>query len=306
METVSRRRLVIGLVGTLLATGVLGVVLWQHWDEVSDSIALVSIPALLVLIGLQVVAYVLRTQVFGMCVRDAGAHTPSGALHGASAATFLANTVVPMYVGGWVRVAMLKRLAGKAGPTVGQMVTADGISLFVEAVITVVLIVICSSQLDIAWWWPVGLAAICVGIGAGLWHARRRLADRPWVQALRIFESPWRLALVTAMLAAVLLVQPIRFLVVLDAVGLDVSFFEALLAFILTSAGAILPVGPGPASVGGAAAVLGHEGLAQAAAAGVVLAGAAALAAAGYTVVALGVLGWQRRRAGPAAPAAAG
>jgi len=88
--------------------------------------------------------------------------------------------------------------------------------------------------------------------------------------------------------------------VVLNAVGLDVSPVEALLAFVLTSAGAVLPIGPGAASVGGTAAVLGREGLAEAAASGVVLAVSAVLGAGAYMVVAFAVLAW-RRRHGPIA-----
>lgn len=295
--------MVVTLAATVAAIVGLAVVLWHHWDEVGRAIETVSLVSFLAITALQVVAYLMRTQAFGMCVRAAGAHTPTGALHGASASTFLANTVVPMYVGGLVRVAMLRRLAGKEGPTVGQMVTADGVSLFLEAVITVALIVVACTQLDVAWWWPVALGAVCVAAGWGVWQARRRLAHREWVKALNVFDDRMKLVVLTVLLAAVIGVQPIRFYVVLHAVGVDVSMLEAVLAFVITSAGAILPVGPGPASVGGVAAVLGHEGLAEAAASGVVLAASAVLAAAVYTGVALGVLAWQRRRGRVAAEA---
>jgi len=289
---------VIALAGTVVTTGVLIAVLAANWDKVGRAVGLVSVATFAGLTALQILAYVLRTQVFSTCVQAAGARTSPGPLHGASAATFLANALVPTYIGVWVRVAMLRRLAPEQGPTIGQMVTADGISLFLEAIITVVLLLLASTQLHIAWWWIALLVGICGLAGFGVWQARRRLAHRQWVRALAIFDSRWKVVGLTGILVLVLAIQPVRFYMVLHAVGLDVSAVQALLAFILTSTGAILPIGPGAASVGGTAAVLGHQGLAEAAASGVVLATSAVVAGVIYLLVALAALGRQRRRAG--------
>ena len=287
----------IALAGTVVTTGVLIAVLAANWDKVGRAVGLVSVTTFAGLTALQIVAYVLRTQAFSICIQAAGARTPPEPLHGASAATFLANGLVPTYIGVWVRVAMLRRLAPEQGPTIGQMVTADGISLFLEAIITVVLLLLASTQLHIAWWWIALLVGICGLAGFGVWQARHRLAHRQWVRALAIFDSRWKVVGLTGILILVLAIQPVRFYMVLHAVGLDVSAVQALLAFVLTSTGSILPIGPGAASVGGTAAVLGHEGLAEAAASGVVLATSAVVAGVIYLLAALAALGRQRRRA---------
>jgi len=303
MPSLSRARMIVVLSASTAATAALAGVLWYHWDKVGKAVAAVSISTFLVLAGLQWVTYLCRTQAFSICVHEAGARTPTGPLHGASAATFLANMVVPMYIGGWVRVTMLRRLAARDGPTIGQMVTADGVSLLLEAIITVVLVILASTQLHVDWWWVALLIAACAAGAFSVRHARSRLAHRPWVDALNVFHSRWKIAALSGILAIVLLLQPLRFYIALQAVGFDVTPLQALLAFILTSAASVLPLGPGPASVGGVAAVLGAKGLAAAAAGGVVLAGSAVLAAAAYTLVALAFLAWQRRRGAVAAEA---
>ena len=304
----SRRRLsrwqVIALAGTVIATGVLIAVLAANWDRVGRAVALISVGTFVSLTALQILAYILRTQAFSILIQAAGARTPAEPLHGASAATFLANGLVPTYIGVWVRVAMLRRLAPEEGPTIGQIVTADGVSLFLEGIITVFLLLLASTQLRIAWWWITLLVVVC-GLGAlAVWQARRRLAHRQWVRALAVFDSRWKVVGLTAILVLVLAIQPVRFYMVLHAVGLDVSAVQAALAFVLTSTGAILPIGPGAASVGGTAAVLGHQGLAEAAASGVVLATSAVVAGVIYLLVALAALGRQRRRAAMAEQAA--
>ena len=295
---------VIALAGTVVATGVLIAVLAANWDKVGKAVGLVSVATFAGLTALQILAYVLRTQVFSICVQAAGARTAPGPVHGASAATFLANALVPTYIGAWVRVAMLRRLAPERGPTIGQIITADGLSLFLEGLITVVLLLLASTQLHIAWWWIALLVVVCGLASLAVWQARLRLAHRPWVRALAVFDSRWKVVGLTAVLGLVLAIQPVRFYIVLHAVGLDVSAVQAALAFILTSTGAILPIGPGAASVGGTAAVVGHQGLAEAAASGVVLATSAVVAGAIYLLVAFAALARQRRRIGVSEQAA--
>jgi uncharacterized membrane protein YbhN (UPF0104 family) len=282
----SRRRVIRSIAITLLAMAAVAYVVARNAHDVKEALGDVSLGAALALTGLHLLALLLRAEAWGLCVRAAGAPVPRAELHSTSALTFLANTAVPMYVGLWVRVGMLKRLMPAHAPTVGQMITADAILLLVEAVITVGLVLIAAATLDLSWWWiisVVGLTALAVV--AALW-LRRRFAHRPFAQTFDVLGHGWDRISLTLMLAVVLVVQPIRFWIALKAVGFDPTAFEALATFLVTNVINALPVGPGPASVGATAAIFGDDGIGAATASGLVLAGTAFVAAAVYSAAA--------------------
>jgi hypothetical protein len=118
-----------------------------------------------------------------------------------------------------------------------------------------------------------------------LW-LRRRFAHRPFAQTFDVLNDPWDRVVLTLMLAVVLIIQPIRFWISLNAVGFDPTPFEGLATFLVTNVINVLPVGPGPASVGATAAIFGNEGIGAATASGLVLAGTAFVAAAIYSAAA--------------------
>ncbi len=121
-------------------------------------------------------------------------------------------------------------------------------------------------------------------MGAIGWALRARFADRPFVQTFEVLRGRGGRTRLVALLVVVLLIQPVRFWIALDAVGLDPSAVEALVTFLITNVYAILPIGPGPSSVGAAATIFGDGQLAQAGAAGLILASSAVMAAALYSV----------------------
>ncbi len=262
----------------------LGVLLWPHADEVWDSAKLVSWEAAGALVVLHLIALLLRSEAWGMCVAAAGSPVGRRDLHSSSSFRFLADTIVPTYVGAWVRIAMLKKLNPVRAPTVGQMVTADVIILLVEALITLVLITAAVGSASVEWWLVPAFAGFLAVIAAIIWSLRARFADRPFVKTFHVLSGRRRRATLVALLAAVLLVQPVRFWLALEAVGLDPSAVEALATFLITSIYGILPVGPGPSSIGAAVTVFGDGALAEAGAAGLILASAAVVAAGLYSV----------------------
>lgn len=274
------------IVPPLIAFAIMGVLLYPHADEVWDSAQLVSVKAAVALVLLHLAALVLRAEAWGMCLDGAGARVERRTLHATSAFRFLADTVVPTYVGAWVRVVLLRRLQGRRAPTVGQMITADGVILVVEAVITVGLLSLAVATTSVTWWQAALFALAVALVCAVLVVLRRRFHHRPFARAFDVLRGGERRALLTLVLVVVLLIQPVRFWLALDAVGLDPAAAEALAAFLLTSVFGILPIGPGPSSVGASATVFGSAGLAQAGAAGLILAAAATAAAALYCVYA--------------------
>jgi hypothetical protein len=123
--------------------------------------------------------------------------------------------------------------------------------------------------LGLPWWLPlIGLAVIGT-VSAGLRHLALRKGRELW-KGLAILRSVRGGSRVIALVLLAVFAQIFRNWMLLRAVGVDASFFDAVAVLIAVSALAQLPVGP---SVGAAAAVLilGRDGVAAAAAAGVLM-----------------------------------
>ena len=291
-----RRRAYVALGGALLGVAALVAVALLNADDFERAIDLLTVQAVLALAALHLIALIFRALAWNLCLRAAEREAPRAELHASSSLRFLADTVVPTYIGAWVRIGLLRRLLGDRSPTVGQMLLADVVLLIVEGGITVVLAAAVTFTADVEWWWPLipaGLAAL--GLAAAL-AARRRFADRPFVRVLDVLGQSRRLYILTAMLVVVLVLQPVRFAIALNALGYDASAVEAMGAFLVTSIFGALPIGPSPASAGATQSVLGGD-IGAAAAAGVVLAATAVVAALVYVAFAGSAYAISRRRA---------
>ena len=216
---------------------------------------------------------------------------PPRELHATSGPRFLADTVVPTYVGAWVRIGLLRMMMGTRAPTIGQMISADGLILLVEGGITVVVVVALTFGVGL----PLVVVRDVIGLaGAGalvaLW-LKKRYADRPFVRTFNVLAQRNTLFALTGLLTVVLVVQPIRFWIVINGVGIDSDFVEAVLAFLATSIIGGLPVGPGPASVGATGVVFSSEELGLIAASGIGLTATAFVAALIYSLAGLAIAG---------------
>lgn len=300
-QRTGRGRLLLTSAASIAATlGVVALVA-SNARDVGDALSLATFEQLAALVGLHLLALVLRAEAWGLCLDAAGAPVERRRLHATSSLRFLADTTVPTYIGAWVRIAILRRLGGDRLPTIGQMITADGTLLLVEAFITVGLLVACSVLAGLSWYWPLlfGAAAAIALLGAVA--LRRRFEGRAWVRAFDVLSDSRRRVTLTLLLTVVLTIQPVRFWIALQAVGLDASALESLLTFVWTSVINALPVGPGPASVGATVSVFGRDGVGAATASGLVLAGSAFVAAGVYSIWGALALARERREHSPAA-----
>lgn len=281
-----------GILGPIIAITVLIVLLWPHADDILDAAELISLEAAAALIVMQLVALLLRAEAWGRCVAAAGAPVERKLLHSSSSLRFLADTVVPTYIGAWVRIALVKRFdrerAAQPGttptPTIGQMFTADGLMLLVEAVITVLLIAIAVRTSPLEWWWFFVFAAAVALLIVLLRWVFERFKEREFAQTARVLSVAHDRYVLAALLVVVLTLQPIRFYIAFTAVGLDPTASEALLAFLLTTAFGALPIGPGPSSVAASTALFASAGIDKTASAGLVLLASAVVAAALYSI----------------------
>lgn len=287
-----RSQLIQGIVGPLVGVGVLLAFLWPHFDEIGEAFELISLKALVALTVLHLIALLLRAEAWGRCVDAAGSPLERSLLHSTSSLRFLADTVVPTYLGAWVRIGLVKRYdkprAEQPGatptPTIGQMITADGLMLVVEAAITVVLVVIAVFTSSLEWWWIVVFSAFVLVLLVSLKWLFRKFKDREFARTAQVLSHSRHRLILTLLLAVVLTIQPIRFYIAFKAVGLDPSMSDALLAFLLTTVFNALPIGPGPSSIAATSALFAGEGIAVTASAGLVLLASAVVAAAVYSV----------------------
>lgn len=287
-----RRELITGIVGPVIAIAVLLIVLWSRFDDIAQAWKLISTRALAALVVFHLVALVLRAIAWGRCVGAAGAPVEARLLHSSSSLRFLADTIVPTYIGAWVRIWLVRRYdAPRAAlpgatptPTIGQMFTADGLMLLVEAVLTVGLVILAVLTSSLEWWWIVAFGAFVL---IALWIVRwvfRRYEDREFAKTARVLNDSGERYRLAALLAVVLTLQPVRFYITFKALGLDPSMSDALLAFLLTTVFNALPIGPGPSSIAASATLFGGADIDRAALAGIVLLGTAIVAALIYSI----------------------
>jgi len=258
-----------------------------HAEEFSSAVQNTSVEAVLALAALHWLALFLRALAWNGCLVETGRAVPAKELHLSSALRFLVDTVAPTYVGAGVRIGLLKAILGQRAPTAGQMLSADGVMFVFEGAIMAVALAVLAASTNLSFAW-VGIIAAATLLGVALVIAvRRRFAGRPFVRALAVLSDRRRAAGVTLLLAGVLAVQPVRFWIALNAVGVDASMVEAVLAFVVASLYGALPVGPGPAGLGATASLFAAEGIGVAAAIGVLLAATAMIAALAYSAVAI-------------------
>lgn len=288
----TRSELVRGVLGPFVAICVLVALLWPHFDEIREAWKLISLKAAAALVVLHLIALLLRAEAWGRCIDAAGAPIEKSLLHSSSSLRFLADTVVPTYIGAWVRIWLVKRYdAPRAAkpdatptPTIGQMFTADGLMLLVEAVITIGLIIAAVLTSSLAWWW---IFVFSAAVGLLLLIVRWiiiRYKHREFAQTARVLQHSGQRYRLAAILAIVLTLQPIRYYIAFKALGLDPSMSDALLAFLLTTVFNALPIGPGPSSIAASAALFADDAVAVTASAGLVLLATAIVAAAVYSI----------------------
>ena len=168
------------------------------------------------------------------------------------------------------RIAALRRSSPDVCPQVPTLIAAEFPILAVEATLAALTSFTLVGPLGLPWWLPlIGLAVIGTA-SAGLRHLATaqgpRAVERPGGAAQRCSGGSRVIGFVLVAVFA----QIFRNWLLLHAVGVDASFFDAIAVLIAVVTLGQLPVGP---SVGAAAAVLilGSDGVAAAAAAGVLM-----------------------------------
>jgi cold shock CspA family protein len=217
---------------------------------------------------LQVVALVARSEAWHLSIEAAGGTVKRRVLYRASSMGVLGN-VLNTQLGVAARIAALRHSSPDVAPQVPTLVAAEFPILAVEATLAALASFTLVGPLGLPWWLPLVLVAVVGTASAGIRHLGLRKGRELWVGLLVLRRLSHGSRLVGFVLVAVF-AQIFRNWMMLHAVGVDASFFDAVAVLIAVVTLTQLPLGP---SVGAGAAVLilGHDGVAATAAAGLLL-----------------------------------
>jgi uncharacterized membrane protein YbhN (UPF0104 family) len=225
------------------------------------------------------VALVSRSEAWHASVTAAGGTVSRRRLYRAASTGNLAN-ILNTQLGAAARIAVLRRTAPADAPRVPALIAAEVPILTVEAALAALASFTLVGPLGLPWWIPLiclaAAGAVIVALGR-LSASRRRECWR----GLAVLRSLHGRNRVVGLVLVAVFAQILRNWLMLRAVGVDASVFDATAVLIAMVTLSQLPVGP---SVGAAATVLilGSDGPAAAAAAGVLLTATGTVGALAY------------------------
>jgi hypothetical protein len=263
-----RHRTAVTVAASIAASVALGLLLIGKWDELETGVTGAPIAIAAAAVLLQVVALVARSEAWHVCVRAGGGTVGRRTLYRASSMGFVGG-LLHTQLGTAARIAALRRSAPEASPRVPALIGAELPILIVEGGLAALTSFTLVGPLGLPWWVPL----ICLAAVAGASAALRTVAaaGARWLRSglaiMRTLDGRARLA---GFVLIAVLAQVARNWLLLHAVGVDASLFDAIAVLIAVVTLGQLPFG---LSVGAAASVLilGPQGVAAAAAAGVLL-----------------------------------
>ena len=263
-----RHRAPITIVGSLATAAVLVWLLSGQREEFEQALESVSAWVFALTALLQIVALLARSEAWHLTICAAGGTVPRRVLYRASSMQVL-GSVVNGQLGVAARIAALRRSSPEVSPQVPTLIAAEFPILAVEAMLAALTSFTLVVPLGLPWWLPLIVLAVIATVSAGLRHLALRKGRELW-GGLTVLRSLHGGSLVVGFVLVAVFAQIFRNWLLLQAVGVDASFFDAIAVLIAVVTLGQLPVGP---SVGAAAAVLilGSDGVAEAAAAGVLM-----------------------------------
>jgi uncharacterized membrane protein YbhN (UPF0104 family) len=293
-----RHRVWVTIVGSVLTAAVLVVGLAGHRHEFSVALSSASLLILALAAVLQVIALLARTEAWHLSIEAAGGTVARRILYRASSMQVL-GSVLNGQLGVAARITALRRSSPAVSPQVPTLIAAEFPILATEATLAALTSFTLIGPLGLPWWLPIVAVAVIGGASAGLRHLAAREGRKLW-RGLAVLRSRNGGGRVVALVLVAVFMQIFRNWLLLHAVGVDASFFDAIAVLIAVVTLGQLPLGP---SVGAAAAVviLGSQGAGAAAAAGVLMTVTGTVGGLGFATWAGGDHLWCRLR--PRAPA---
>ena len=268
VEFSRRRRTPLTIAGTVAVAALLAAVLAGRRAEFTHALSSVSMAVLAGTALLQVVALVSRSEAWHLTIEAAGGTVTRRVLYRASSFQVLGG-VLNGHLGVAARIAALRRSSPDTCPQVPTLVAAEFPILTVEAMLAAAASFTLVVPLGLPWWLPLVVLAVVALVSAGLRQLALRKGRELWrgLAVLRTFGGGSR---VVGFVLIAVFAQILRNWILLRAVGVDASLLDATAVVIAGGTLGQVPVGR---AVGAAAAVLilGHDGVAAAAAGGLLL-----------------------------------
>jgi uncharacterized membrane protein YbhN (UPF0104 family) len=263
-----RRRTLIAVVGSLATAAVLAFLLAGRRHEFAAALSGAAASVLAVTVLLQIVALLARSEAWHLSIRAAGGTVDRRVLYRASSMQVL-GSVLNTQLGVAARIAALRRSSPAVSPQVPTLIAAEFPILAVEAILAALASFTLIEPLGLPWWLPLIGLAVVGAASAGL-RQLALLKGRELWRGLAVVRSLGGGSRLIGFMLVAVFAQIFRNWLLLHAVGVDASIFDATAVLIAVVTLAQLPVGP---SAGAAAAVLilGSDGVAAAAAAGVLM-----------------------------------
>jgi uncharacterized membrane protein YbhN (UPF0104 family) len=286
------------VLGSLATATVLVLLLAGRRDEFTHALSSAALWVIGATMLLQIVALVSRSEAWHLTIDAAGGEVDRRVLYRASSMQVL-GSVINGQLGVAARIAALRRSSADVCPQVPTLIAAEFPILTVEALLAALASFTLVGPLGLPWWLPLVGFAVVGAASAGLRRLALRKGRELW-QGLAVLRSAGGGVRVVAFVLVAVFAQIFRNWLLLHAVGVDASIFDATAVLIAVVTLGQLPVGP---SVGAAAAVLilGSHGVAAAAAAGLLLTVTGTLGGLCFTAWAGADLLWcavRRRRPG--------
>jgi uncharacterized membrane protein YbhN (UPF0104 family) len=271
-----RHSALVTVLGSLTVGAALVVGLWNKREEFVEAFTSASFLVLGAAALLQVAWLIARSEAWHVCVGAAGGNVGRRRLYRAAAVGYLGNLFNSNF-GLGVRIAALRRSAPSDSPKAPVLIAAELPIVVVEAVLAAVLSFTLVAPLGWPWWSALVIMVATTAILAVLTRFVRDRREGFWkgLEVMRGLKS--RNAIIVLVMVATGM-QVIRNMVVLEGLGVDISFLDAIALLITAAVVGLLPVGP---TLGAATAVLilGSNGPAVVAAGGALLTATGALGA---------------------------
>ncbi len=272
----------------------LGFAVHQDRDEFVSALGAAPLWVLGIAAALHVVWLVARSEAWNVCIDAAGGSVGRRRLFHASSLGYVASMFNGQF-GLAVRIAALRRSAPDDSPRVPALIAAEVPIVTIEAVLAALFSFTLVGPLGLPWWVPLICLAVAALVVMGLGKLADRWREGVWSGLAVLRSAHGRIGVVALVLVAVF-AQIARNWLMLHAVGVDASVFDAVAVLIAMVVLSQLPIGP---SLGAAAVVmiLGSNGVALAAAAGVLLTATGAAGALAYAAWAGADRLWMLRQA---------
>jgi len=290
------RRTALTVVGTLLAVGVLVLVLAGRWAQFASAATAAPWWALAAAAVLQTASLLARTEAWSVCVHAAGGTVGRRRVFRAAGVGYLGN-IVNGELGFAARIASLRRAAPRETPNVVVLATTEIPIVLMEVSLATLFSFTLVAPLSLPWWTPLVAFCAVLAVVAGLARLARRHPSG-WWKGLAVLSEPRARTRVATFVVLAVCGQIARNWLMLYASGVHASVFDAAAVLIAVAALGVLPVGPG-VGTGAMVLILGSTGVAGVSAAGVLLTATGTAGALAYGGWALADRVWTKQRTKP-------